>query len=360
MTEKRPFGILPDGKQAYLYTIRSGALTAEITDFGAAPVSLVISGRDPVDVVMGLDDAGAYARDDGYFGALIGRFATRIEQGAFTLNGKQYQTGKNEGENNLHSGPDGYHQRLWTFVPEESGANHLKLKLESPDGDQGFPGNAEISITYRVTDGGSFRLLYEGICDQDTPMNLTSHTYFNLNGHDAGDVLAHRVKIPALYYTPVKDAGCIPTGEIASVQGTAFDFTEEKEIGAEIDGDCEQLQMTGGYDHNYVITMSRSGLRTALEAYSARTGLHMTVETDLPGFHFYTGNNLTRRPGKGGCVYDRRGGFCVETQYFPNSVNVPAFPSPILRAGEKYRAETVFRFARRESRGCHSKPFVNK
>ena len=361
---KRVFGTLKSGETAFLYTIQSETLTAKITDYGAAPAALLV--RDPAggnmtDVMLGYDEVSGYEAGTSYMSALIGRFASRIEGACFALNGKTYHTVQNEGCNTLHSGNYGYSKRLWRVDEKTAADRQITFLLNSPDGDQGFPGNAELSVTYSVTDSGEFHIVYEAVCDQDTPLNLTSHAYFNLNGHNAGDVLSHSVRIPAELFTPVR-ADCIPTGEIRSVKGTAFDFTEEKEIGRDLDLQTgeEQIRLTGGYDHNYCLAVlsdagaaihsgqadssREEGLATVLEARGDRSGICMTVKTSQPGFLFYTGNNLEQEAGKGGAVYPRWGGFCVETGHYPNSISQPGFPSPVLRAGARYRAETVLCF----------------
>ncbi|MBR2188143.1 MAG: galactose mutarotase [Eubacterium sp.] len=352
MIQKEEFGKLGSQETTSLYTIRSAALTAQITDFGATPVSLFVNRQDgsaPVDVVLGYDTAAGYEADDAYLSALIGRFAARIEDGHFFLNGKEYRTDVNEGKNTLHSGFHGYHKRLWRADEQTMSESQITFTLHSDDGDQGFPGNVELSVTYSVNDTGDFRIYYRGVCDQDTPLNLTNHIYWNLNGQGVGDILGHRVRISADSFTPVRGADCIPTGEILPVQGTVFDFSDWREIGERIDAKEDQVSWTGGYDHNYCLSADRGHgsqgqLTTALEACGDRSGIQMTARTSLPGFLFYTGNNLTPRSGKRSAEYRRRSGFCVETQYYPNCVNEPDFPSCILHAGEIYEAETVFSF----------------
>ena len=325
----------PENK-ANTYRLENKAGTwAILTDAGAAVVCLFYRG---VDVVLGWDTPEEYFPNPGSFGATVGRSANRIGGAAFTLNGKRYELAKNDGENNLHSGPDGYHTRRWETV--EASSDRVVFRLDSPDGDQGYPGRFRVSVTYTLTDDDALHILYEGVSDADTVVNLTNHAYFNLNGHASGSAEDHRLMIHADAFTPVAP-GLIPTGEIRSVEGTPFDFRTAHPIGRDIGAEDEQLRLGGGYDHNFVLR--GEGFRPAAELTGDKTGITLTVETDCPGVQLYTGNFLRGARGKGGAVYNKRGAVCLETQFFPNAVNESAFTSPVVKAGEPYRSETVWR-----------------
>lgn len=349
MTESRAFGSIRNGEEARLYTIHGGGLTASFTDLGARAVSLLVPDREGkmVDVILGLDDAPAYDQDQKSLSALVGRVCNRTEGAAFRMNGKTYRLAKNDhGKNNLHSNPGGFHTRMWSLDPDRSDDHQVTFLIYSPDGDEGFPGNLTMTVTYALEEDASWRIIYRAKCDADTPLNPTNHTYFNLAGHDSGDVLSHEIRIDAKFYTPVKDSESIPTGEILPVEGSPFDFLTPHTIGERIDSGHPQLKYTGGYDHNYVFAKEKTDRpREVAEAYSGETGIRMRVLTDMPGMQFYTGNFLKDLPGKNGSVYPRRAGFCFETQYFPNSLNEPSFTSPILPAGEEFVSETVYAFS---------------
>lgn len=342
---KQDFGVTPSGEKAQLYTFTNakGAQMA-VSDFGALLVSVKVPDRDGVlrDVVLGYDDVQAYLKGSCFFGAVIGRNGNRIADAKFTMNGKEYQLAANENGNSLHSNPDGYEQRLWKV--ENTTENSIALGLHSPDGDQGFPGNFEITVTYTLTEENAVEINYHGVCDQDTVANMTNHSYFNLDGQGSGSVEGQLLTIHADGYTPVIDSKSIPTGEIASVDGTPMDFTAPKKIGAEIDADFAQLRYTGGYDHNYVLNKKGDGVEEMAVAYSEQSGIRMTAYTDCVGVQFYAGNFIKEHPGKGEAVYDKRGGFCLESQFYPNAVNTPEFPSPVLKAGGVYDTTTIYKF----------------
>ena len=323
-------------KKANTYRLENKNSTWMIlTDAGAAVVCLFFRGTD---VVLGWDTAQEYFPNPGSFGATVGRSANRIGAAAFTLNGRRYELAKNDGENNLHSGPDGYHNRQWTA--KEVTANRAVFCLDSPDGDQGYPGRLRVSVTYTLEDDDSVHIVYEGVSDADTVVNLTNHAYFNLNGHKAGTAMGHRLRINADAFTPVAP-GLIPTGELRKVEGTPFDFRTAKPIGRDSGADDEQLRLGGGYDHNFAL--QGEGFRTAAELTGDKTGITLTVETDCPGVQLYTGNFLNGARGKGGAAYEKRSAVCLETQYFPNAVNEPGFASPVVKAGVPFRSETVWR-----------------
>ena len=254
------------------------------------------------------------------------------------LNGKKIQLTPNENGNNLHSGPDGFEFMMWEAETKEQA---VAFHHHSPDGEQGFPGNFDVTVTYTLTDDNAVEIHYEGISDQDTVANMTNHSYFNLGGHDSGNVYEQTMQLNATTYTPVIDSKSIPTGEVAPVVGTPMDFTQPKAIGKEIDADFEQLQMTGGYDHNFV---PEGAFDWMAKAYCEKTGIALEAYTDCPGVQFYAANFLDNEKGKNGAVYDKRHAFCLESQYCPNAVNDTHFAQPFLKAGEKYDTKTVYRF----------------
>lgn len=340
---QKNFGMVQEKKEAVLYEMENkNGMRAAVSSYGAVLVSLLVPDRDKKlrDVVLGYDTAEGYQCGKSWFGATIGRCGNRTENAQFSLNGTVFHLGKNEGENNLHSGPDRYDFKFWEVL--EADTCHVKFFRRSPDMEQGFPGNFDISVTYELTDENELKIIYHGVCDQDTIANMTNHSYFNLNGHDSGNVMKHTLRLNALHYTPVR-ADSIPTGEIASVEGTAMDFRREKEIGRDIGADEEQLALTGGYDHNYVLDQPGFDMPFA-EVRGDQSGIVMRAYTDCPGVQLYTANFVEHEKGKNGAVYEKRDGFCLETQYFPNSANEENFASPILRAGETYETETVYAF----------------
>lgn len=338
MSEK--FGILPNGSVASLYTIRSGKITAVISDLGATLVKLFVPDKDGklADVVLGFDDPQSYCESGTFFGATVGRNANRIGGAAFTLNGKRYQLAKNDnGNNNLHSGPDFFKNRIWEVLRAEE--NSIVFGLISPHGDQGFPGNAKIRVKYTLEQGNTLRITYKAISDRDTVFNFTNHSYFNLAGHDKPEKAMEQVlTMPARFYTRSDDE-YITTGEKVDVEGTAMDFRTPKPIGRDIDKDEEPMRLQNGYDHNFEVFTYPCAILSDPE--SGRT---MSVTTDCPGVQLYSGNFMEREQGKDGVVYCRRAGVCLETQFFPNAVNYPHWVQPIAKAGEEFRSETCFTF----------------
>lgn len=315
--------------------------------YGGIIVSLRTPDRDGRfdDIVLGHDDVDGYVESDSYFGALIGRYGNRIAHGRFTLDGVRHQLVVNNGHNHLHGGARGFDKVVWAATPfAESGGRGLVLEYESADGEQGYPGTVNARVTYTLTDDDEFGIEYWATTSRATPINLTQHTYWNLVGGTAEDVLAHELTIFASRFTPV-DAELIPTGELAPVAGTAFDFRASRAIGARIADDDAQLRHAGGYDHNFVLDRSDGGLAHGAHLFEPRTGRAVDVYTTEPGLQFYSGNFLdgTIR-GKEGRVYPHRGGLCLETQHFPDSPNQPHFPSAVLRPGEEYRSRTVYVF----------------
>ena len=332
------FGKIPSGEEAKLYTISCGKLTATITDYGATLVSLLVpdSEGNVADVVLGYDRAEDYYPGDSYLGATVGRNANRVKNACFVLNQKTVTLPANENGNNLHSGPESYNLRLWKLV-EHTPAS-VTLRLDSPDGDQGFPGNAVIDVTYALEAPGTLRIIYDGICDKDTVFNMTNHSYFNLAGHEKTDkAMDQLLTIPGRFFNP-DDAANIPTGELRSVAGTPMDFREPKPIGRDIGEDYEPLKLQGGYDHNWEVFCDPCAILQDPES-----GRIMTVSTDCPGIQFYAGNFLDNH-GKGGVYYGKRTGVALETQFYPDSVNHPEWPQPFVKAGNRYHSETCYSF----------------
>lgn len=346
--KKESFGITSDGFAASLFTLRNeNGTVVKVSDFGAVIVSIETKDRKGVysDIVLGYDSVEGYETNGPSFGAPIGRHANRIGGAEFDLNGRKYILEKNDGNNNLHSGQNRYLRRPWSSEIAESplGAA-VRFCLESPDGDQGFPGNVSVAVTYILTEEDSLILSYEAVTDQDTVVNLTNHSYFNLSGHDSGDVLKQKVWIDADYYTEA-DAESIPTGRLLPVDGTPMDFRKAKPIGQEIDSSYEAIVFGRGYDHNWVLKTEKGRVSPVAGMEDEATGRGMKVSTDLPGMQFYTGNFLDgTEKGKKGASYNRRAGACFETQFFPDSVHHENFPSPVLKAGEKFESQTVFHF----------------
>ncbi len=336
---KEFFGTAHTGEETYLYTISCGKITAMVSDYGATLVKLFVPDRDgnTADVVLGHDDPAGYRNSTCFFGATVGRSANRIGGSAFEIGGKSYHMTPNENGNNLHSGPDFYHNRVWKVLSHTETA--ISLELFSPNGDQGFPGNAVIKVTYSLEPNGSLRIAYDGICDQDTIFNLTNHSYFNLAGHDRFDAAMEQLlSMPGRFFNP-DDAESIPTGELRSVAGSPMDFRVPKAIGQDIDADYDALNLQGGYDHNWEVFCNPCA--TLSDPGSGRV---MSVYTDCPGVQFYAGNFLDNEPGKGGVSYPKRSAICLETQYYPDSVHHPEWPQPITKAGEAYHSETIYRF----------------
>lgn len=343
---RREFGKAADGTTVFLYTLTNeNGITASFTDLGAIWVSMVVPDRNGVmaDVVQGYDTAEAYIGNSAHFGAPIGRNANRIGNASFTLNGEIYTLAQNDGKNNLHSGPNLYHDRVWEVQTEEDElGSQIQFSLFSPDGDQGYPGNAEIHVTYTLTPDNAVMIAYGMTTDADTIANFTNHSYFNLRGHDAGDIESQQVQILADAFTPA-DAGSIPTGEIRPVEGTPMDFRQMKPIGQDIDAEDEQMILGRGFDHNWVLNRGEE-LFLAAKAYDEQSGRMMEVYTELPGMQFYTANFLNGEKGKNGAIYKRRSSYCFETQYFPDAINKPQFVSPVLKAGDEYHTMTVYQF----------------
>lgn len=332
-----PFGFMPGGEEVRLYTISEGPIRAAITDLGATLVSVWVpdaSGNE-ADVVLGYDDATGYLTNEGFLGAVVGRNANRVRGARFSMGDTVVQLTPNEGNNNLHSGPNPYNIRLWNV--EEHTQSMIRLSLLSPDGDQGFPGNAIITVTYAI-DNNALSVTYDAVSDKDTVFNFTHHAYFNLAGQENTEkAMDQLMQIPSGIFHP-DDAQNIPTGERRSVEGTPMDFRTAKPLNRDIEADYEPLHLQGGYDHNYEVCCAPCAVLSDPE--SGRT---MAVTTDRPGVQIYTANFLDVT-GKGGVHYGKRSGVCLETQYAPNSVNQPDWPQPFTKAGEAYHSVTTFQF----------------
>lgn len=335
---KKSFGTLSDGQKTSIYTISCGNLSAEISDYGATLVRLWAPDQNGelADVILGYKDAKGYEKGDTFQGAIVGRNANRISGAAIVMNGTTHALAANEGQNNLHSGPDFFSKRMWTV--EEVTENSIRLYLFSPNGDQGYPGNARIRVTYTMEPGG-LKITYDAVCDMDTVFNLTNHSSFNMAGHDHPErAMEQELILPARTYT-VADDKSIPTGEMRAVEGTPMDFRSPKPIGRDIDMDYEALNLQGGYDHNYEVFCNPCAILT--DPQSGRT---MAVHTDLPGIQFYAGNYIVKEKGKDGAIYTKRSGICLETQFYPDSVNHPEWAQPITKAGERYHSVTRYLF----------------
>ena len=342
------FGMTREQVPVEVYTLTNahGVEMRAIT-YGAIITNLKVpdrSGRFD-DVVLGFDTIDGYLEATRYFGALIGRYGNRIARGQFALEGKTFTLPTNNGPNHLHGGVKGFDKVLWNAMPAD-GAEGVSLTLtrRSPDGEEGYPGNLQVSVRYLLTDTNELAIDYRATTDKPTPVNLTQHSYFNLAADDR-DVLGHQLMLKASRYTPVDDT-LIPTGELARVEGTPFDFRTPTAIGDRIDVDHVQLKNGQGYDHNWVIDRTGPALERAASVVEPTSGRTMDVATTEPGIQFYSGNFLDgTAQGKGGRVYKHRTGFCLETQHYPDSPNHPSFPSTILHPGQTYASKTVFTFA---------------
>lgn len=419
----RSFGKLSDGRTAGLYILRNKkGMEAHLTDYGAALVRLIVPDKNggKRDVVLGYDDVAAYEKGGVSFGGTVGRYANRISNAAFDLNGRHYILTANDGPNMLHGGRDPYNHRLWSaiipfgkistadissayalesmndwsreprgretgmvnplsesfasneglsvstdgssFVYQDEGsgkapsglADSITFTLESPDGDQGFPGDLRIEVTYTLTEECELHLDYrvtlKGGGVSETPLNLTNHSYFNLNGHDSGTVLTQEVQIDADYFTE-SDRRLIPTGILLDVSRTPMDFRQPKALSQDIEADYEPLRFAGGYDHNYVLSSGQGEYRRVASMYAEESGIKMTILTDLPGMQLYTANFLDNEPGKDGAVHGRRSAACFETQFWPDTVNKANFPGGLVRAGEDYTSRTTYKFSIGEQAG---------
>ncbi|MXV17013.1 aldose epimerase family protein [Hufsiella ginkgonis] len=337
-----------DGKPVNLYTLKNkNGLEAVITNYGGRIVSLMVPDKAGklTDVVLGYQKLSGYQKDnDPYFGALIGRYGNRIAKGKFKLDGKEYSLAINNGLNSLHGGPTGFHKRVWEVV--SSSADKLELKYVSADGEEGYPGNLTVKVTYTLTDENGLRIDYAVTTDAPTVQNITNHAYFNLNGEGSGTINDHLMMINADKFTPV-DTTLIPTGELKDVTGTPFDFRKPTAIGSRVDADDAQIKAGLGYDHNFVLNKKDNSLTLAASVTGPATGITMDVLTTEPGIQFYGGNFLDGKDsdGKSAKPYPHRTAFCLETQHFPDSPNQPAFPSTVLKPSVTYTSTTVYKFS---------------
>ncbi len=356
--EKKLWGKTKDNEDIYVYDLTNGnGMTATCMNYGAILLTLLVpdSKGNTADVVLGYEHLKDYFDNNPNYGCCVGRHANRIGNARFTLNGVTYELDKNDGKNNLHSGFHPLHKRIWevsfrnddgsyeTDVTKAKG-NTITFTYLSPDMDQGFPGNLEFRMTYTLCEDNSIRMDYYGISDQDTVFNPTNHSYFNLSGHDSGDILSHELTVYADSFT-YADEESIPDGTIRKVAGTPMDFRKPKAVGRDIHEDYDQLIWAKGYDHNYIINPDNDETMTqAATLHDPASGRTMEVYTTLPGMHVYCGNYMTDEIGKGGYHYQMRGGICFETQYYPNALNVPSFVQPIIKAGVPGESSTIYKF----------------
>ena len=341
---KAPYGKLPDGRQADLFTLtNSSGMKATLTNYGAITVSLEVpdAAGNLTDVTLGYDTLEEWLGSTSYFGATVGRYANRIAKGKFELDGKTYTLATNNDENHLHGGIKGFDKVLWDAeTVETDGAVGVTFTYLSKDGEEGYPGNLKVTAAYSLDEQNAFKVAFSATTDKPTVVNLAHHTYWNLAGPAAGDILGHELMFTADKYTPV-DAGLIPTGELKDVKGTPMDFTTPTAIGERI------AQVEGGYDHNFVLrNQDSSKVALAARVLEPKSGRIMEIHTDQPGIQFYSGNFLDGTvTGKGGVVYKKHYGFCLETQHYPDSPNKPDFPPVVLRPGETYRHTMIHKFS---------------
>ncbi len=343
--ETLAFGTSQREEPASLYLLENKNHTMiKVSDYGATLVSVLVLDKNGVlqDVVLGYDNAGQYESHSCYFGATIGRNCNRIEKAQMMIDGKLCKIAANEDQNNLHSGPNGFDRKVWE-VKQQTDHSITFFHLSTEE-EQGFPGNLKVEVTYTLTDQDAIEISYRGETDKATIMNCPNHSYFNLGGHDSGSVMEQKLQILAQYYTPVGDSKSIPTGEISPVEGTPMDFRIMKPIGRDIEDDFEQLKLTSGYDHNYILSDRAGEMKIMAHAYCEQTGIAMEASTDCCAVQLYTGNFIEEQTGKGGAAYGRRCGFCLESQFYPNAVNQANFPSPIVKAGDVFTTKTIYRF----------------
>lgn len=339
---------MADGQSIDLYTLtnRQG-MEVGITNYGGRVVSILVPDRlgKMADVGLGFGSLDGYLGDKSCFGALVGRYANRIANGRFALDGTQYKLAQNDGANSLHGGLKGFDKRVWNARELPGDQRALELTYLSKDGEEGYPGNLSVKVVYSLTDSNELRIDYTATTDKDTVLNLTNHSYFNLAGQGSGDILKHELRINADRFTPIDDT-LIPTGELRQVEGTPLDFRKPTAIGARINEDHEQLKFGKGYDHNFVLNHKGGELALAAHVTEPESGRVLEVLTTQPGLQFYSGNFLDGTVhGKEGKVYGRRSAFCLETQHFPDSPNKPAFPSTELKPGQTYHETTIYKFS---------------
>ena len=347
---KTEFGAMKDGRTVYRYTLTNkNGVSASFTDLGGVWLTMLVPDKDGnmADVVLGYDTVETVLTGSGHLGEIVGRYANRIGNARFVLNGKTYEVAKlGAGKHGHHSGPDFYRNRVWeTEVEETELGTKVSFSLLSPDGDQGFPGNAKITVSYTLTDDNGLKIDYYMVSDADTIANFTNHAYFNLAGHGSGNAMGQKVWIDADYFTAT-DADSVPTGELTAVKGTPMDFTEMKPLAQDLNADYEPLKMAGGYDQNWCLKHPAGEVSLSVKAYDEASGRVMEVYTDLPGVQLYTSNKLNPAClGKDGVQYQPRNGYCFETQNYPDAINQENFPSAIVKAGEEYRTTTIYKFS---------------
>jgi aldose 1-epimerase len=345
---RAPYGTLPDGVSVDAFTLtNAGGAIVKAISYGAIITSITVPDRTGKldDVVLGFDSLDGYLKGTAYFGAVIGRYGNRIGGAKFELDGQAYKLAANNGPNSLHGGLRGFDKVVWKGEPfERDGNAGVVFSYTSRDGEEGFPGSLSVQVTYTLTDKSELAIDYKATTDKPTVVNLTQHSYFNLGGDGSGDVLGHELIIDADRYNNV-DKNLIPLGDPVSVANTPFDFRTATPIGARIDVDDEQIRLGGGYDHNYAVNRTGSGVVRAARVVEAKSGRVMEVFTTEPGVQFYTANHLDGVPGKAGHVYGKRNAFCLETQHYPDSPNKPSFPSTTVRPGETYESRTVYAFS---------------
>ncbi len=345
--QKSTFGTLPDGQTADLYTLKNkNGMEVRITNYGGIVTYLTapdVNGKFE-NVVLKLESLEAYVKGNPFFGALVGRYGNRIAKGKFNLDGKEYSLFINNGENALHGGKKGFDKVLWTAKPIAGAEPSLELKYLSKDMEEGYPGNLSVKVTYTLKNNNALSISYEATTDKPTVLNLTNHTYFNLTGNPQNKITSHQIKLNASKFLPV-DKGLIPTGELRDVKGSAFDFTSMQLIGDRINANEEQIKLGNGYDHCWVFDKAPKSFQEVVQVYEPISGRKMKMFTDQPATQFYTGNFLNGSvEGLLGQFFQQRSGFCLETQHFPDSPNQAAFPSTVLRPGEKYETKTEYVF----------------
>jgi aldose 1-epimerase len=343
------FGKTGDGQAVEVFTLTNKArVEIRAISYGAIITSIRVPDRNRAvaDVALGFDTIDGYLRDHPFFGAVVGRYGNRIGKARFSLDGRTYTLAANNGPNHLHGGVRGFDKYVWN-AEILKGVTGVAFTRTSPDGEEGYPGTVQVRVSYVLSDANELTIEYQATTDKATAINLTQHTYFNLAGHDAGPILDHEVMIAADRYTPVDDT-LIPTGELAPVAGTPLDFRKPMRVGARIDDAHQQIKFGLGYDHNWVLNRAGNGLQLAARVTDPKSGRTLEVQTTEPGVQFYTGNFLDGTvKGKGGAVYNRRNGLCLETQHFPDSPNQPSFPTTIVKPGGKYESKTVWKFGAR-------------
>ena len=343
---KRLFGQNRAGKDVFVYTIKNeNGMVVSFIDLGAAVYEIIMNDKkgNPVQISATYDNPISYEEQTTYFGAVVAPYANRIANAKFAIDGEIYETDANNNENSLHSGVNGIAKKIWQV--KEQTENKIIFTYDAKDLEQGFPGNIHYEVTYELTEKNELSIAYYAVSDKKTTINMTNHTYFNLAGALSGSVHNHELMIKASHYTPVKDAKAIPTGEIAPVEGTPFDFRVAKKIGRDINEDFDQLIYGLGYDHNFAIDKESAGVEKIATVYAEETGIQMDVWTDCIGVQLYTGNFMEGEVGPNGHKYVKRGALCLETQYFPNAINETNFVCPITEKDVPYQTKTVYAFS---------------